>query len=39
MNLRIGTYIGYNNNILIATSDLSLGSNRAINSESQPPSI
>ena len=39
MNLRIGTYVGYNNNILIATSDSSLGSNRAINSESQPPSI
>ena len=36
MNLRIGTYEGYNNNILIATSDSSLGPNRAINSESQP---
>ena len=39
MNLRIGTYAGYNINILIATSNLSLGSNRAMNSESQPPSI
>ena len=36
MNLRIGTYTGYNNNILIAMSDSSLGSNRAMNSESQP---
>ena len=32
MNLRIGTYEGYNNNILIATSDLSLGSNYDTNS-------
>ena len=31
-NLRIGTYEGYNNNILIATSDLSLGSNQDMNS-------
>ena len=38
MNLRIGTYAGYHN-ILIATSDSSLGWNRAMNSESQPPSI
>ena len=39
MNLRKGTYAGYNNNnILIATSDTSLGPNRAMNSESQPPS-
>ena len=36
MNLRIGTYVGYNNNILIAKSDSSLGSNRAMNSVSQP---
>ena len=37
MNLRIGTYAGYNNNnIFIVTSDTSLGSNRAMNSESQP---
>ena len=36
INLRIGTYVGYNNTILIATSDSSLGSNRTINSESQP---
>ena len=32
MNLRIGTYVSYNNNILIAASDSSLGSNRTINS-------
>ena len=32
INLRIGTYDGYNNNILIATSDLSLGSNQYTNS-------
>ena len=32
MILRIGTYSGYNNNLLIATSDLSLGSNRDTNS-------
>ena len=26
MNLRIGTYVGYNNNILIATTDAQLPS-------------
>ena len=32
MNLRVGTHAGYNNSILIATSDSSLRSNRGMNS-------
>ena len=32
MNLRIGTYAGYNNNILIATKNLLHGSNQDMNS-------
>ena len=43
MNLRIGTHAGYNNSILIATSDLSLGPNQDTNLtplvDSQLPSI
>ena len=37
MDLRIGTIDGYNNEIMVATDDMSLGTNDRINDSKSPP--